>query len=303
MEQQLLAILDSEENKKYYRYLLLDALTTVSEMDFISLNNIHDLLGDEAITTVERTDLAYDLSSCPKLITIGKPNEQLAKRLLHFSVVEAQSEILQTKRYVCAWMVSEHPPEMIAQQMVSIGLFLTKYYGAGFVPFYEPFRMQLLQQSNLICPEFLADMLSCFKHYSYPTITQTLNTINQLDYKPDSINCFLSQDAKFYQQQLKIIFELYHSQARIYSETGKDVNSINLIEIARAYQQAYLCGLTQKNDQFIFALMTLRYGQLLANSQLKQAVDEAKIDEGSLSVRFQAIDRAQFLSINEQYLG
>lgn len=297
MEQQLLAILDSEENKKYYRYLLLDALTTVSEMDFIELNNIQDLLGEQAITTVLRPDLAYDLNSCPKLITFGKPNQQLEKRLLHFSIVEAQSEILQTKRYVCGWMVSEYPPEVIAEQMVNIGLFLTKYYGTGFIPFYEPFRMQLLHQSNSICPEFIADMFSCFKHYSYPTITQTVNTINQLDYKPDRINCFLSEDAKFYQQHTKIIFALYGSQSRIYREIGENVNKINLIDIADAYQKAYLCGLTQINDQLIFSLMTLRYGNLLSNPLLKQTIDEAKFDEGSLSKRFQKIDREQFLSI------
>ena len=37
--------------------------------------------------------------------------------------------------------------------------------------------------------------------------------------------------------------------------------------------------------------MTLRYGNLLSNSTLKMAIDQAKLNEGSLSERFQAIDR------------
>jgi hypothetical protein len=104
MKQQLLTLLDNQDNQQYYRYLLIDPLTSVSEMDFIDLNNIKDQFGDEAITTVIRTDLAYDLASCPKLVTIGKPNLPLGKRLLHFSVVEAQSEILQKNvMYVVGW--------------------------------------------------------------------------------------------------------------------------------------------------------------------------------------------------------
>lgn len=300
MEQQLLQILDNENSRKQYRYLLIDALTTVSEMDFIALNNIKELLGENTITTVIRPDLSHDLASCPKLITIGKPNQELEKRLLHFSIVEATDEILQSKRYVCGWMLSEHPPEIIIEQMVNIGSFLSKYCGTGFVPFYEPFRMQLLQEGNAICPEFIANMLNCFQAYCYPTTTQTLNIVKPLENRQENISMFFSEDAKFYQQQIKMIFQLYLSESKIYGETGKDINKISLINIAKVYQKAFFCGLTQISDQLVFALMTLRYGDLLSNPQLKRAIDDAKFDEGSLLERFQSIDREQFISIKNR---
>lgn len=297
MEQELLELLNSDNNKKYYRYLLIDTLTTVSDTDFIALNNIKDLLGDETISTIVRPDLAHDLNVCPKLIIIGKPDQKLEERLLHFSVIEAKTEVSQSKRYVCGWMTSEYPPEVIKEQMVNIGLLLNKYYGNGFIPFYEPFKMQLLHQSNLICPEFISEILNCFQSYIYPTINQTIKVIDRLNYKPKSIDIFLSEEAKFYQQHASVIFELYQSQFKIYSEVNKDVYSINLMNISKAYQLACFCGLRSKSDQFVFSLMTLRYGDLLSNQYLKNVIDEAKIDEGSLSRRFQEISRQQFLSI------
>ena len=58
MKQQLIALLDNENNQKYYRYLLLDSLTSVSELDFVGLNTIQDLYGEQAVTPVVRKHLA-----------------------------------------------------------------------------------------------------------------------------------------------------------------------------------------------------------------------------------------------------
>ena len=49
MEQQLLNILANDNSSRQYRYLLIDGLTTVSEIDFIALDNIQALLGEQAI--------------------------------------------------------------------------------------------------------------------------------------------------------------------------------------------------------------------------------------------------------------
>lgn len=299
MKQQLINLLNSESNQQYYRYLLLDPLVAVSELDFISLNNIKDHYGEQAVTPVIRTDLAYDLDACPQLVILGKPEQPIEQRLLKFSLREAESELLQSKRYVCSWLVSQHPPNIIAQMLTDIGKYLTQFIGTKFVPFYEPFRMQLLHQGNMICTEFLADVFSSLISYSYLTINKTISTINRLNYKPDSYSIFLSEEAKFYQQHIKVIFDIYLSQVRIYTKLGKDVTEINLIQLASIYQKACQYGLTDLNDQKIFVLMSLRYGDLLSVSKIKEAIDQAKQDKGSLSERFQAIDRQQFLSIKE----
>ncbi|MBC9131521.1 hypothetical protein JMI89_10055 [Frischella sp. Ac48] len=298
MEQQLLNILANDNSSRQYRYLLIDGLTTVSEIDFIALDNIQALLGEQAIATVIRPDISHDLNSCPKLITIAKPNQELDKRLLHFSVVQAQNERLSTKSYVCGWMVSQYPPEIITEQMVNIGKQLSKYCAMGFVPFYEPFRMQLLQEGNAICPEFIADMLNMFLNYCYPTIQNTLRNIKQLNYKPKNIDLFMVEEAKFYQQEAKQLFFLYLAQYEIYQEIKKDTNQISLLELAEYYRDAWQYGLQAVNDRFIFALMSYRYGNhLLSNIELKSAVEAAVLEPGSLSDRFKAIDKGVFLSL------
>lgn len=299
MKQQLINLLNSESNQQYYRYLLLDPLVAVSELEFISLNNIKDHYGEQAVTPVIRTDLAYDLDACPQLVILGNPGQPIEQRLLKFSLREAENELLQSKRYVCSWLVSQHPPNIIAQMLTGIGKYLTQFVGTKFVPFYEPFRMQLLHQGNIICTEFLADVFSCLVSYSYLTINKTISTINRLNYKPNSYSIFLSQEAKFYQQHIKVIFDIYLTQVRVYKKLGKDVTQIDLIQLANTYQKACQIGLTDSNDQRTFVLMSLRYGDLLSVSKIKEAIDQAKQDKGSLEERFQAIDRQQFLSIKE----
>lgn len=299
MKQQLINLLNSESNQQYYRYLLLDPLVAVSELEFINLNNIKDHYGEQAVTPVIRTDLAYDLDACPQLVILGNPEQPIEQRLLKFSLREAENELLQSKRYVCSWLVSQHPPNIIAQMLTGIGKYLTQFVGTKFVPFYEPFRMQLLHQGNIICTEFLADVFSCLVSYSYLTINKTISTINRLNYKPNSYSIFLSQEAKFYQQYIKVIFDIYLTQVRVYKKLGKDVTQIDLIQLANTYQKACQIGLTDSNDQRTFVLMSLRYGDLLSVSKIKEAIDQAKQDKGSLEERFQAIDRQQFLSIKE----
>lgn len=299
MKHQLINLLNSESNQQYYRYLLLDPLVAVSELEFISLNNIKDHYGEQAVTPVIRTDLAYDLDACPQLVILGNPGQPIEQRLLKFSLREAENELLQSKRYVCSWIVSQHPPNIIAQMLTGIGKYLTQFIGTKFVPFYEPFRMQLLHQGNIICTEFLADVFSCLISYSYLTINKTISTINRLNYKPNSYSIFLSQEAKFYQQHIKVIFDIYLTQVKVYKKLGKDVTQIDLIQLANTYQKACQIGLTDSNDQRTFVLMSLRYGDLLSVSKIKEAIDQAKQDKGSLEERFQAIDRQQFLSIKE----
>jgi hypothetical protein len=302
MKQQLLSLLDNENNQKYYRYLLLDPLTSVSEFDFVNLNNIKDYYGQEAINTVVRTDIAYNLNVCPQLVTLGKPNHPIEKRLLHFSLIEAQSEVLQSKRYVCSWLVSQYPPDVTAKNLADIGTHLTEFLGGKFVPFYEPFRMQLLHQGNMICPEFMADLLSCLVNYNYLTVNKTIATINNLGYKPKLNTLFISEEAKFYNQYIKVIFDIYLSQANIYTKLDRDITQIDLIKLASAYHSAYACGLKDLSDQKIFTFMTLRYGNLFSNRIIKNAIEQAKHDAGSLVERFKAIDRQEFSSIKMQVI-
>jgi hypothetical protein len=298
MEKQLLTLLDNENSQQQYRYLLLDTLTSVSEIDLITINNIKEILGEEAVTTVIRPELAHDLASCPKLITLAKPQQSLQKRLLHFSVIEAKAEILQSKRYVCGWLVSTLPPDVIAEQIVNIGRFIAKQCQMSFIPFYEPFRLELLQESNRICPEWLAEALNCFTYYCYPTVERTVNVIENINYKMDSFNIFLVEEAKFYQKEIKSIYALYIAWHDL-TEYSAQAHHKTLYDIAAIYYQSYQLGLTAINDRHIYTLMSLRYGKLTQNAQLKTAIETARSEPGTLSEQFKQLDKRVFQGLTK----
>lgn len=294
MKDQLLAILDNEKTRKQYRYLLIDNLAAISELDIIYLDNITDMLGEQCVTTVLRPDLSHDLLVCPKLITIGKPHRIIEERLVRFSLVQALDELNHDKRYVCSWIVSEYPPEIIAEQIVQIGNILADRCDMKYLPFYEPFRMQLLEESNQISQEWLPTILGFCCHYVYMSAFSELNVINPLEQRTSTIEIFMAEKTKFNQKEAWGIFRLFGAWMTYCKKTDKSVSKCSLMNVANAYLYAYEQGLSDLKDKFIFGLMTLKYGDLMTNSILSSAVIDAQQDPGSLIERFKEIDTQEF---------
>lgn len=297
MEKQLLAILDNEISRKQYRYLLIDNLAAISELDLIYLDNIKNMLGEKSIVTVKRPDLVHDLTLCPKLITIGKPHRIIEDRLVRFSLVQALDELNHDKRYVCSWIVSEYPPVIIAEQFIQIGKILAERCSMKYIPFYEPFRMQLLDDSNQISQEWLPTVLGFCSHYVYISVFSELKIINKLGENSSDTEIFMAEQTKFNQKESKNIFKLLNAWMTYCEEADKPFSDINMMDITNAYQYAYEQGLVDLKDKMIFALMSLKYGDLMTNSILSEAVQEAQQDPGTLIDHFKQINLQEFSSL------
>jgi hypothetical protein len=187
---------------------------------------------------------------------------------------------------------------VIAKQLVNIGCFMAKQCEMNFIPFYEPFRLELLQESNRLCPEWLSEALNCFSYYCYPTLERTINVIEPINDKTDLFNRFLLEEAKFYQKEIKSIYALYIAWHDV-SERLPQAKHKTLYDIAATYYQAYQLGLTTINDRHIYTLMTLHYGKLTPNPQLKAAIDAARSEPGTLSEQFKQLDKRLFQDLTE----
>ncbi|WP_392551752.1 hypothetical protein RHO14_09760 [Orbus wheelerorum] len=300
--QQLCMELDNEINHKKYRYLFVDSLAIVSELDFLHIDNLTLLLGSDAIATLARPDLSHSPEICPKLITIAKPHQNLDEALINFSVVQAAQELNRTKRYICSWIVSDHPAKIITEQFIKIGLAIESRRKSDFIPIFEPFRFQLLHESNQES-QFGLSSISNFCDYYYLNLNSTLQVVYQNTSLPTMNDILITKTASFYQQNSREIFQLYASWQRYCQETQQIVMPDTLMNVAQVFYRAHNAGLTDSADHAIFSLMTLRYGNLLTENKLQQAINNAIKKPGTLAAEFKLIDRQIFLDLSYNAKG
>lgn len=295
VETKLTALLTSDESSKLYRYMLIDELASVNDMDYISLASLQQLLGADRITTLLRPNLSHDPASCPKLITLAKPYEKIDTNIIHFSVIQAVGEYQERNRFICSWFVSEHPPETITQQFISLGEKLAEYCQTTFVPIYEPFRIFLLQNSNVFCPEWLLYSLKFIKTYVYLTIENQLDMIDcQQIYSND---LFLDFDAQYLQREAKAAFYFYRAWRQVEDNLSLAI-TIDAKTIFANYYKAYQLQLTDISDRSILGLMNLRYGgNIICNEQVAQAVSKAQQQPGTLAASFKQLDQSHFIQV------
>ncbi|WP_392560290.1 hypothetical protein [Orbus mooreae] len=299
LQQQLLTELDNAVNRKKYRYLLIDNLASISELDFIHLDNMTALLGSNAITTVLRPELSHSPEACPQLLTIARPHRALDEKIIHYSVMQATLELLRTKRYICSWFVSEQPAEVVAELLVQVGAFVGQRCQLPFLPIYEPFRFQLLHESNQISALWLPSILNFSDSYCYLDMQGQLKLLKPVESLPTGIELFLSEPAQLYQKNARHLFQFYLSWQRYCQQVGKDTDENTLMKVANAYLAASRQGLTDSRDKSLFTLMSLRYGDLASHYLLQQAIDNAINEPGTLADKFKLVDKSVFLDLSQ----
>jgi hypothetical protein len=190
--------LNSEENKKYYRYLLIDMLGVTSELSELYAQRLKQTLPKEAIQVVKRPELLHDLSSCPHLICIGQPNQTVKQNLLNAALWQIREDFLTTKAYICGWLVSDQSIDQLSETLVEIGTRLGRLTGSKFIPFYESFRLQLLQDSHATDPNWIGSLFPANSKYYYIDLQQQLRMITNQENKPFT-QLFLDQKIVFSQ--------------------------------------------------------------------------------------------------------
>lgn len=140
-----------------YLYLLLDGLAECAPEHPLSVPSLIQSLGDAAVTRVLRPDLAHTPDVCPALVQLAKPGESPALPLLEWSAERASKDPGYSKRYVCGWLLSPQPLEVIAKQ-IAADCHTTATENGHPSPWFEPLRLELLCATAaseigwLLCP-------------------------------------------------------------------------------------------------------------------------------------------------------
>lgn len=140
-----------------YFYLLVDGLAECAVHHPLSVPSLIESLGDAAVTRVLRPDIAHTPSRCPALIQLAAPGEQVPQRYLDLSVNYADWDLGYNERYICGWLVSPQPLEVIARHIADRCDTTASEDGQP-SPWFEPLRMELLfsamntQAGDLLSP-------------------------------------------------------------------------------------------------------------------------------------------------------
>ncbi|MFJ4153254.1 hypothetical protein ACIPZF_00370 [Pseudomonas sp. NPDC089752] len=135
--------LSQHREAKEFSYLLVDPTAECDPDHPLGLASLTTTLGREAVTKVARGDLNHTPHHWPALITLsgcrGKPCEYIAA-----SANYATHETHAHKRYICAWLLSEHSAERVAEQIAQQCHALSPRGTTRAAPWFEPTRFELL---------------------------------------------------------------------------------------------------------------------------------------------------------------
>jgi hypothetical protein len=282
--------LNSEENKKHYRYLLIDMLGTTSELSKLYAQRLKQLLPKKDIAVVKRPSLSHQLFTCPHLVCIGQPDQNVNTELLLSSIIQVNEDFLAAKPYVCGWLVAPQTIDEIAQRIVKIGLMLGELCNMSFAPFYEPFRMQLLQDSHPTTPDWINVFLPDNLTYYYIDIQQKLRTIKPAKNK-QLLPSSLPPKITFCQKESVNLFRLYVNWYDIKEEIDDEVSEKDLMALVEHYYTAVnTFSLTDIKDRTVYTYYSMQYGELLKDEEIVTVINDVAVHSpGTLSERFLAI--------------
>lgn len=140
-----------------YLYLLVDGLAECAPEHPLSVPSLLQSLGEAAVTRVLRPDLAHTPDACPALVQLARPGESPALHHLEWSAQHVSMDSGYHKRYVCGWLLSPQPLEVIASH-IAARCHITAAEDGSPSPWFEPLRLELLcaavarEITWLLCP-------------------------------------------------------------------------------------------------------------------------------------------------------
>jgi len=278
-------LLNNENNKKNYRYLLLDMLGTTSELSPLYINALRDNLSLNDIAIIKRPELLHDVESCPHLVCLGRPNHDINDSLLEASIWQIEEDHLVTKQYVCAWIVTELEINELANCLLQIGESLGTFCNMKFNPFYEPFRLQLLQDMFIRDPQWIGQFFPVNLTYYYVSTNQKYR---QIIGKEVNTIPYIHQEIITTQQEIAILFRLYVTWYEINTKQEYDIKDDALFNIAKYYIISKSMGLINNEDKFVFVLLSMKYGDLSKSKTIQDAIEHSVA--GQLANKLSEID-------------
>jgi hypothetical protein len=288
----MIDVLNNRYNFFKYRYLLVDNLVVLNEMSYLSKSSLLTYFGEQNLTTVLRTDLDYDPSQCPTLITLAKPEQFLDIEVIAEISEQAAIECFWPKRYVCSYIISDLNPAKIAQQLVNIGNNIATTLKEPYYPFFEPFRMQFLHEVGSSADHYwLKQQLTNIDYY-YPSIHNGDFIQYKVDQpnQPNQPNQNWSESYLYRLKQIRIIHTLVNTwannrlqfQEQQQLSLAKDV----IVQSTQLVEQAYQLNLTDIEDILFWGLNGLRYqSDFTQHPQVLALIKQTQTQPGTLSKR------------------
>ncbi|BFG73729.1 hypothetical protein PTKU46_17620 [Paraburkholderia terrae] len=283
-----------------YFYMLVDPLAGYDEYARVGVPRLRESLGEEALTVVERADLAHEPDSCPRLVALSAPGMSPNVELVDASIRYSEREARYDRRYVCGWLSSvEHPYSLaayIAQRCV------VEINGANrFIPFFEPVRLELLSAISTDDADVLRGPSS---DWLYPNASGVVTRLPQAKTGAQRISeTGLSVQAGA-PWVVRLLAAWRTTQTDDLSYAPARWRGPGLLPpdaAARAYRQlldASSLGLTGFEDQLVFALHRLFiHPRLDAHPQVRSAIARAAAGEASLANQFETFSDATWSQI------
>ncbi|MFJ4457616.1 hypothetical protein ACIP1G_27535 [Pseudomonas sp. NPDC089392] len=125
-------------------YLLLDPFAGCPPGHPLGIAALTEALGNDAVTRVDNSGLVQDPERWPALVRLASPGEATTA-LAVLSATCAAREATATWHYVCGWLLSERPADLIARHISQQCQVLHQPKPHGITAWFEPVRLALLR--------------------------------------------------------------------------------------------------------------------------------------------------------------
>ena len=166
-----------------YLYLLVDGQAECARGHPLSVPSLIESLGDAAVTRVLRPDIAHEPDRCPALIQLAAPGEMVSPHYLELSADYAAWDLVYNERYICGWLVSPQPLEVIASH-IAARCHTTASEDGRPSPWFEPLRMELLLGA---LDTQAGDLLSPIRFWLFPVSWGGCTLMRSTVYPCDSV--------------------------------------------------------------------------------------------------------------------
>lgn len=276
-----------------YRYLLLDPLKAVRNDEPLELSNIKSIFTKNDVVPLLRPDLTHEPDSCPHLILLAKPNEDIEPELLDLTLVRSQREHLLYKHYICGWICSEFEIQNLAEKIINLGNelgYLHSSHTPSFFPFYEHIRLELLQESlpieGLLSEQFNFAQSYIYNNY-YGQLTDITSEAHLYEDIPPQISRSLLQQALQYQHEPKAIYGLI----KLWSDNVGTLPHGAIFLSAKKLLEAKDIGFINLEDRLIYGLYSLIYQvDLMKIESVSPHILAATATPGSLKDYLASVD-------------
>lgn len=272
----LISELSSEHYQHRYRYLLFDRLGVVSELSSIFDETLLETMPADRLAIIKRPTLLHDLSVCPLIVCIAKPNESLNEELLSAAVIQIKNEYLTKKQYVCGFITSALPPEQLADALLESYSRAGKALNKPFLTFYEPFTLDLIRHSYIEPDSHLGLLLPAETSYSFIDTDCDVYTFHSKAFQNDWDFTLRFTNQLLHYNQLNQ-FELYQiavTLTDLYEEYDKPQPQKLLSQIINYFYDHKGTKLKNPNDRRVYVLFCIIYGQLTQNEKLTAIIND-----------------------------